>query len=91
MLYCDFLSILASFSRFSAKTDYCLSNLKSDVKHFIFLRIYFSDFNKTLLSWDADTAALLPKSSKHSTKGDSNLGELIYQKGDAYKYFVTGF
>ncbi|VDK24396.1 unnamed protein product [Taenia asiatica] len=31
------------------------------------------DFNKTLLSWDADTAALLPKSSKHSTKGDSNL------------------
>ncbi|CDS40239.1 surface protein PspC [Echinococcus multilocularis] len=31
------------------------------------------NFNKTLLSWDADTAAPLSKTGKNPTKGDSNL------------------
>ncbi|VDM19631.1 unnamed protein product [Hydatigera taeniaeformis] len=62
-------------------------NKKSNVNHpvdllpfFKVLRVAIStgleggkDFNKTLLSWDADTAALLPKSSQNSTKGDSKL------------------
>ena len=42
---------------------------------------FFIDFNKTLLSWDADTAAPLPKSGKNSTGGSSNLGRSSFLVG----------